>query len=112
MVTGYDLDARTVGELPEALVANVLANIEPFDVRAAAATGDAAAAALRERVPSEPRAQFDEALAEARVALDLRDDNGPMTVEWTVGLAGVPCSRPGGGSSSGAGSRMPSTPWS
>jgi rifampicin phosphotransferase len=85
-VTGYDLDSRTVGELPEALVANVLAGAEPFDVTAAGAAGDAAAAALRARVPEDQRGRFDEALEEARVALDLRDDNGPMTVEWTVGL--------------------------
>ena len=85
-VTGYDLDGRTVGELPEALLANVLASTQPFDEAAAAAAGDAAAASLRARVPATERAAFDEALAEARLALDLRDDNGPMTVEWTMGL--------------------------
>jgi pyruvate,water dikinase len=85
-VTGYDLDARTVGELPEALVANVLAHTEPFDTGAAAASGDAAASMLRARVPESERGAFDQALGEARVALDLRDDNGPMTVEWTIGL--------------------------
>jgi pyruvate,water dikinase len=86
-VTGYDLDARTVGELPEALVANVVAAAtEPFDAAAAARSGDAAAAELRLAVPEPDRAAFDQALAEARVALDLRDDNGPMTVEWTMGL--------------------------
>jgi phosphohistidine swiveling domain-containing protein len=85
-VTGYDLDSRTVGELPEALLANVLASTEPFDATAAAAAGDAAAAGLRARVPAGERAVFDESLEEARIALDLRDDNGPMTVEWTVGL--------------------------
>jgi pyruvate,water dikinase len=37
-------------------------------------------------VPPEHQAEFDDALAEARVALDLRDDNGPMTVEWPLGL--------------------------
>lgn len=85
-VTGYDLDARTVAELPEALVANVLASTAPFDHDAAGAAGDAAAAALRTRVPEAERTRFDEALHEARVALDLRDDNGPITTEWTVGL--------------------------
>jgi phosphohistidine swiveling domain-containing protein len=86
MVTGYDLDGRTVVELPEALLANVLASTEPFDATAAAAAGDAAAVMLRARVPAAERPTFDEALDEARVALDLRDDNGPMTVEWTMGL--------------------------
>src|SRR5262245_3720465 len=50
-VTGDDLDARTVGELPEALVANVLAATEPFDAAAAARAGDQAADALRAEVP-------------------------------------------------------------
>ena len=86
MVTGYDLDARAVVELPEALVANVLASTEPFDATAAAVAGDAAAAALRAQVPAAAQPEFDEALEEARVALDMRDDNGPITVEWPLGL--------------------------
>jgi pyruvate,water dikinase len=86
VVTGYDLDAKTVRELPEALVANVLASIQAFDPTAAGVSGDVAADALRARVPAGQRAAFDQALGEARVALDLRDDNGPMTVEWTMGL--------------------------
>jgi phosphohistidine swiveling domain-containing protein len=44
------------------------------------------AASLRARVPAAERARFDELLAEARLAMDLRDDNGPHTVEWTLGL--------------------------
>jgi len=85
-VTGYDLDASTVGEMPEALVANVLASTAPFDAGAAGVSGDVAAAALRARVPTAEQDAFDQALREARAALDLRDDNGPMTVEWTIGL--------------------------
>jgi pyruvate,water dikinase len=84
-VTGYDLDAKTVIELPEVLVATVRA-LPPTDGADLAAVGDAAAAALRARVPASQQAQFDEVLGEARTALDLRDDNGPITVEWPVGL--------------------------
>lgn len=84
-VTGYDLDAKTVGELPEVLVASVLA-LPLVDDEDLARVGDDAAAAIRARVPADGRARFDEVLEEARVALDLRDDNGPMTVEWPVGL--------------------------
>lgn len=85
VVTGYDLDDKTVGELPEVLVANVLALVAA-DTSDVAAVGDAAASALRGRVPAADRHRFDEVLDEARTALDLRDDNGPMTVEWPVGL--------------------------
>jgi pyruvate,water dikinase len=84
-VTGYDLDAKTVGELPEALVANVVA-LPTSSATDLAAVGDAAAAALRPRVPADQQHRFDEVLAEARAALDLRDDNGPITIEWPVGL--------------------------
>jgi pyruvate,water dikinase len=86
VVTGYDVDSKTVGELPAALVANVLANLEPFDWGAAAESGDARAAELRARVPPAERGHFDEVLGEARLALDMRDDNGPITVEWPMGL--------------------------
>jgi pyruvate,water dikinase len=37
-------------------------------------------------VPAELLAEFDAGVAEARVALDLRDDNGPITVQWPTGL--------------------------
>jgi pyruvate,water dikinase len=84
-LTGYDLDALTVGELPDVLVANVR-SLPADDHGALAAQGDAAAAALRARVPAADQARFDEVLHEARTALDLRDDNGPMTIEWPVGL--------------------------
>jgi pyruvate,water dikinase len=91
VVTGYDLDARTVCELPEVLLANVR-SLSGAAQRSSAgqpdlsAVGDAAAAALRDRVPADQRGRFDEALGEARIALDLRDDNGPITIEWPVGL--------------------------
>jgi rifampicin phosphotransferase len=80
MVTGYD--SLTVGELPDALVANVNAS----GVQRPAFDGDRAAAALRARVPESARADFDDRLTEARIALDLRDDNGPMTIQWPTGL--------------------------
>jgi phosphohistidine swiveling domain-containing protein len=85
VVTGYDLDAKVVGELPEVLVSNVL-SLVPGGATATPATGDAAAAVARAQVPVGERARFDDLLGEARTALDLRDDNGPMTVEWPVGL--------------------------
>jgi pyruvate,water dikinase len=44
------------------------------------------AAGLRARVPETEQDEFDDLLAEARLAMDLRDENGPLTVEWTGGL--------------------------
>jgi phosphohistidine swiveling domain-containing protein len=83
LVTGYDIDAKTVGELPESLLANIKAAAKE---RVELVDGTAVGEALRARVPAADRPVFDEALGEARVALDLRDDNGPMTAEWPIGL--------------------------
>jgi pyruvate,water dikinase len=78
----YDLDGVTMSELPDVVLSAILAG------RDAEGTHDpeAAAAALRERVPAAERAEFDELLTEARFAMNLRDDNGPTTAEWRLGL--------------------------
>ena len=81
VVSQYDLDGRTLGELPDVIVASVLnARVRPE------ADVDEVIGWLRARVPAAQRAAFDERLSEARSAMDLRDANGPMTAEWPVGL--------------------------
>ena len=37
-------------------------------------------------MPAADRAEFDDLLTEARFAMNLRDDNGPTTAEWRLGL--------------------------
>jgi pyruvate,water dikinase len=78
----YDVDGVTLAEMPGVVLASIL------DGREAKGTHDpeAEAAALRERVPAEDRAIFDDLLREARFAMNLRDDNGPTTAEWRMGL--------------------------
>jgi pyruvate,water dikinase len=83
MVTRYDLDGRTLEEQPELVLGAVLSGSDRTADEAHAA---AVAARLRERVPAEERALFDERLADARATMDLRDDNGPNTVELPVGI--------------------------
>jgi pyruvate,water dikinase len=81
LVTRYDIDGLTLGELPGTVVTSVLEAspvIEPDH--------EAIAAALRERVPPGDRAVFDDLLADARRVMDVRDDNGPNTYEWPAGL--------------------------
>lgn len=78
----YDLDGLTLGECPGLLLQVIL-------TASSAAQGDKVAAAtdeVRERVPLAHRARFDEVLHHARAAMDLRDDNGPNTAEWPLGL--------------------------
>ena len=88
IVTTYDVDGRALLELPETVLAAVLAAADTRDADpdAARARADHAAAAVRERVPAAERSVFDELLAEARLVYGLRDDNGPLTAEWPIGL--------------------------
>ena len=93
LVTRYDLDGSTLRELPDLVLATVLeagrapgsATVQG-DHEPAAARAEAIAAGLRARLGPQDRARFDERLAEARAAMDLRDDNGPNTVQWPMGL--------------------------
>lgn len=81
LATGYDLTERTLGELPT-VVFNSIAS-----ARMPAPTDHLARAArLQEQVPAEHHGDFDEYLHDARAVMDMRDDNGPQTVEWPVGL--------------------------
>lgn len=87
VVTRYDIDGLTLREAPEVLFATIMsardagANHAETTRRIADKT-----AAIRAKVPAEHREDFDQALEEARAAMDLRDDNGPFTVEWPLGL--------------------------
>jgi pyruvate,water dikinase len=78
----YDLDGRTLGEVPDLVLATILTS----DHRDDSASIAEATAAVRDRVPAADRARFDELLDGAREAMDLRDDNGPNTAEWPLGL--------------------------
>ena len=84
LYAGYDLDSPTLREAPDVVLATIV------NERSAAPIDDAQVEAivadLRARVPEAHRAEFDELLAEAREAMDLRDDNGPITAEWPGGL--------------------------
>ncbi len=81
---GYDIESPTLGEVPDVVLATIAATSRPAGDHAAVA--DEAADRLRARVPVAARDTFDERLAEARDSMDLRDANGPITVEWPTGL--------------------------
>jgi pyruvate,water dikinase len=81
LVTGYDLDCLTLQELPGTVVSNIRDATAPAEDRGAAIADE-----LRPRVPAGDRPEFDRLLADARLVMDLRDDNGPNTVEWPLGL--------------------------
>ncbi len=77
----YDLDGVTLGEVPDVVAQSVLS----AEVKAPVDLTDKIAA-LRATVPVDDHARFDERLTEARAAMNLRDDNGPTTAEWPLGL--------------------------
>jgi pyruvate,water dikinase len=81
---GYDLGDANAGEMPELLVEAMLA-------AAAGSTSPpsdtAAVAAIRDKVPAEHRAEFDELLAEARFTNRIRDERGVFSDGWATGLA-------------------------
>jgi rifampicin phosphotransferase len=81
VITRYDVDGHTLAELPEVVLGSILAGAER-----APAPVDELVAGLRARVPEADRAHFDRLLDEARAAYGMRDDNGPMTIEWPLGI--------------------------
>lgn len=78
----YDFDGLTLGERPDIVFASIMAAADNDSAAAVAAR----TAAVRAEVPEQHRAEFDELLSTARSAMDLRDDNGPVTAEWPAGL--------------------------
>jgi pyruvate,water dikinase len=81
VVTTYDLDGLTVGELPGTTCALIRACAGGVTT---APGGDPSA--LRAHVPAGERDCFDALLDDARRAYGMRDDNGPLTAEWPMGL--------------------------
>ncbi|CAB4884665.1 unannotated protein [freshwater metagenome] len=78
----YDIDGVTVGELPDLVLSTIMSS----QTRQSSDDVGTRTAAVRQRVLAEDQAEFDERLAEARAAMNLRDDNGPATSEWPLGL--------------------------
>ncbi len=81
LTTGYDLTDTTLGELPEVVLRSIRSARRPPSHDAERLATD-----LREQVPAAERTEFDELLATARMVMDMRDGNGPLTVEWPTGL--------------------------
>jgi pyruvate,water dikinase len=84
LTTGYDIEDRCLSELPEVLLASIRAagsSSSTTEDEHARALGQ-----LRDEVPEEHRAAFDESVEDARQSYGLRDENGPLTYEWPAGL--------------------------
>jgi pyruvate,water dikinase len=82
MISRYDIDGVTLAEIPDVVLATILNGVER-------SVGDGLQhriEVVRARIPVAHQEEFDSRLDEARAAMDLRDDNGPTTAEWPLGL--------------------------
>ncbi|MEY2415784.1 MAG: rifampicin phosphotransferase [Ilumatobacteraceae bacterium] len=82
MISRYDIDGVTLAEIPDVVLSTILNGVER-------AVGDGLhhrIEVIRARVPVAHQEDFDSRLEEARAAMNLRDDNGPTTAEWPLGL--------------------------
>jgi pyruvate,water dikinase len=85
LTTGYDIEDRCLIELPDVIVTSIRGAATRDAVDRDASAIDAIAA-LREQVPPQHRAVFDDVVEDARLSYGLRDENGPLTYEWPAGL--------------------------
>lgn len=87
VISRYDIDGLTLAESPEVLATTILSARDTSSRRSQSERDvHDRTAAVRDRIPVENQPLFDMLLTEARTAMDLRDDNGPHTVEWPLGL--------------------------
>jgi pyruvate,water dikinase len=84
VVSSYDVEGLTTGELPAAICTLVRSADTTTDGWERLELPDPTP--IRDQIPAEHRAMFDELLDGARRAYGLRDDNGPLTAEWPMGL--------------------------
>jgi pyruvate,water dikinase len=84
VVSSYDLEGLTTGELPAAICTLIRSADTSTDVWENTPLPDPTA--IRNQIAAEHRPLFDELLDGARRAYGLRDDNGPLTAEWPMGL--------------------------
>jgi pyruvate,water dikinase len=86
VATGYDFADLTVAEMPELLLENIRSAVsgKPQTTEDDVKQREAA---LRDAVPAQHRALFDELLAEARFVYRIRDERGYLNDAWSVGIA-------------------------
>jgi rifampicin phosphotransferase len=82
MISRYDIDGVTLAEIPDVVLSTILNGVE----RNVGEGLQHRIEVIRARVPVANQEDFDSRLEEARAAMNLRDDNGPTTAEWPLGL--------------------------
>lgn len=85
LLDGFDISGRYALELPDALLRAIRTSVEKGG-RSAADVG-VRIAEIREQVPEQYRAQFDDLLEEARLMYRIRDERGVFSDIWASGIA-------------------------
>lgn len=87
IATGYDVADLTLAEMPELIVDTIHAALAQTSPAGAGGADEAAVARVREKVPPQHRAEFDELLAEARFVYRIRDERAYLNDAWSTGIA-------------------------
>lgn len=87
LTSGYDITERYALEMPEILLANIWTALDSNEPDDDPAVLTEARQALRQKVPSEHRDEFDALLDEARFINRLRDERGVYNEARAVGLS-------------------------
>lgn len=94
LLDGFDISGRYALELPDTLLRAIRASAEEGGPEASDV--DARIAEVRDRVPEDHRAEFDQLLDEARLTYRLRDERGVFSDIWASGImrrAAIACGR-------------------
>jgi phosphohistidine swiveling domain-containing protein len=83
IATGYDVADLTFAEMPELLVENIRSAMSGTMSRRQSVS----AGAIREKVPPQHRAKFDELLEEALLTYRMRDERAYNNDAWSTGIA-------------------------
>jgi rifampicin phosphotransferase len=84
LLDGFDIAGRYALELPDALLRAIRAAVDGQGPEAADV--EDRVAEVREKVPEQHRAQFDELLDEARATYKIRDERGVFSDIWASGI--------------------------
>jgi pyruvate,water dikinase len=84
LLDGFDISGRYALEMPDALVRSIRAALTAPEQAEAMDTGRIAK--VRDRIPEEHRAEFDELLGEASLMYRIRDERGVFSDIWASGL--------------------------
>jgi phosphohistidine swiveling domain-containing protein len=84
LLDGFDISGRYALEMPDALLRSIRAALAPREAGQDESTDRIAT--VRDRIPEEHRAEFDELLEEAMITYRLRDERGVYSDIWASGL--------------------------